>query len=396
MKYCNKNYFWLSVITTILLLVTQNEMLFCETKTIDLSNDKVITITLSPFYTDDDRGDDDGFFIGEKFGMQISAEINDPKVRAEIKDCTLEWCLKSIKFTYYLPNEAETAWEPVDETTFTDNETLKKDEYYHPIIIARPLGEWGQCAKWNIVKNTENKNEEASTFLSPGNWDMEFEIEFRGKHNDIEDCMVQAGKRETKSTKIKYIIGMVVDNFAVEGTDDMINTQFGVIDKKANVTVERMFDPRAIFRVNYQIDWAIDNNAGLVEMDFIRLWQGNSLSIFQSGDSDNITVSPVKRITGTSNQYSIAIDRNTLGNNEQVMSNFYLKAGVGPVTENKIIERAKISLTPFNQSIVLNVVRINYNAIDGAIQENLNNKVQGTEGRYFVNNSYLNVLRLWW
>jgi hypothetical protein len=199
--------------------------------------------------------------------MNISASINDPKVRAEIKDGTLEWRMKSITFYYYLPNEDGTDAELIEEATFTDNNTLKNSEY-HPIILERPIDQWGKCAKWNIVKST-NQNEEGSTFNSPGNWEMEFDIEFRGQHKDIKDCMVQANKKDTKTSILfEHYLGMIVDMYAVEGTDDVINVQFGVINKKDQSEI-RILDPRAFFRAYYEIEWASDNDAGLVENDFL-------------------------------------------------------------------------------------------------------------------------------
>jgi hypothetical protein len=378
----------------IFLLVMQSGIVFCETQTIDLSNENVISIYLSPIDVNG-TSNDDTFIIGEKFTMHITADIIDPKVRAEIKDGTLEWRLKSITFYYYVPNEDRTSVERIKEATFTDNNTLKNNPY-HPITVSRPIGQWGSCAKWQIVKSSANPNDESSTFNSPGAWDVEFDIEFRGEHKDINDCMIQANLSKQKAFNLEHYLGMIVDNYAVEGSDDVINVQFGVVNKEMK-SETRIVDARH-FKGFFQINWTTDNDTGLVENDFIRIVPNNSLSIFRSKNENDVDIinSNVKRYNNTTNQYSIEIDRNFMGNeNKTVTANFILKAGIGPNTETKLIENANISIMNFPYGPIGSSSHIKYYVIPKDVQENLGTEgnPKGTEGRYLVKASELNVLK---
>ncbi|MDR2641708.1 MAG: hypothetical protein LBC74_02820 [Planctomycetaceae bacterium] len=188
----------------------QIETVFCETKTIDLSNEDVITMYMSPFDVDNPIEEpDEGLMIGDKFSMFVTAAVNDPKIMAEIKDNTLEWRLKSITFYYYVPNEDMTDRVLVKEATYTDSNTLKNSEN-HPIVVKRPIGQWGKCARWEIVKSPD-PNDESSTFYCAGSWEMQFEVEFRGQHKDINDCMIQARyDKDRRPIDLNYYLGMIV------------------------------------------------------------------------------------------------------------------------------------------------------------------------------------------
>jgi hypothetical protein len=413
------------VIYTILLLITQNNVAFCEPTIIDLStnsnsnedDDSMVKIYISPLDVDEHDPKSDSYVIGAKFRMHISAEIDDSKVKAEIKDNTLEWRLKSITFSYYDLKEAgaeltvgetevkvsetevigdESKLVLIKEETFTSNAMLENYSN-HPITVSRPLNEWGPNASWSIIDQLPTvdpitqlpqETKEGSTFNFPGNWEMKFEIEFRAKHNSIEDCMVQATVPKIKLIKWKYNVGMFVDTFAVEGTNDVIHVQFGVFNMKSKDTIDRIVDLRKL-QVKYGINWADSNNAGLVESDFVPLENDNDLSIFRSEQNN---ASPVERVPGIPGipsylEYLITIVGKNLG--EGGTSKFYLKAGIGPTTENQIMERAKISIPTF----IANLGQIKYDPIPEGTRENLEDKVQNTEGRYIVKNSYFSVLR---
>ncbi|MDR1485705.1 MAG: hypothetical protein LBT09_12900, partial [Planctomycetaceae bacterium] len=392
MIFCNKNYFWTLFVVAVSLSVAQHGSVFCETKTIDLIGD-VISMYLSPIDVDGLSSGDNSFIIGEKFSMYIKADINDPKVRAEIKEGTLEWRLKSVTFYYYVPSENELGYERVKEATFIDNNTLANSPY-HPITFSRPIGVWGKCATWQIVKTSANPHNESSTFNSPGTWDVEFEIEFQGKHKDIKDCMVQSNTRGTKwNFALKHYLGMIVDDYAVEGTDDVLGVQFGIVNKDMK-SEKRIADIRLFFEAFFKIDWATDNNIGLVENDFIRM-NPNSLSIFRSKNENGMDeTNKVERYNNAFNQYFININRNFWGQNETVTSNFFLKADNGPNTETKLIENAKISIMDYQRGNLSTPLQIKYYVITTDIQENLGtNYPHGTEGRYLVSVSEINVIK---
>ncbi|MDR2641709.1 MAG: hypothetical protein LBC74_02825 [Planctomycetaceae bacterium] len=144
------------------------------------------------------------------------------------------------------------------------------------------------------------------------------------------------------------------------------------------------------FNAYFKIDWAADNNIGLVEADFSRSNPADELSIFFF-DADRKY--EVGRYSNQQNQYRISVDRNMGGQIAMVTSNFYLKAATGPNTETKLIESAEISILPFPSQFINMINKIKYRIITDRIRENLDDNAHGTEGRYLVPNSTINVIR---
>jgi hypothetical protein len=383
MKSYVNNCFLLMLFIAVLLFVAQNEIVFCET-TITLGSD-VIDVYYGPMESVERPGSDD-FIVGETLSMHITASINDPKVTAEIKDGTLEWRIKSLTFHYYgLDEQGESIL--VEEETYTDNATLKNSED-HPIIIKRPIGEWGAKACWKIDNVGDKAGEQGSTFNTSADWVLEFEIEFRAKHNSIDDCMIQATIPEkTYALHLRHYVGIMVDMYAIEGTDDTVDVQFGCLNYK-NQSTESIKELRP-FYAYFQIDWANNNNSGLVEADFIPKTPGNDLSIFRSARHR------VTRYGNTGNQYDINFERNTFRQNKKVVTaDFVLKADTGPNTETAIVEHAKISIMEYPLPTITEFRYIGYHVITDPIQENdAMGFVKNTEGRYLVNESTINVIR---
>jgi hypothetical protein len=190
-----------------------------------LSEEPVCNIVISSV-SGEYGGTEDDMGIEEPFSMTITASINDPKVRAEIKDGTLEWRIKSVKFEYF---DEETG-DYVFEQEYFDSGTLESSN--HPFFIERKIGVWGENAYWEVQKVEDN----GSWFTQDGLWRYEFDVEFRAT-NKVTDELIQMDSPKSKLTIAIPYAGMIVDQYAIEGTDDMLAAQFVWITNKQKLGV---------------------------------------------------------------------------------------------------------------------------------------------------------------
>jgi hypothetical protein len=334
-----------------------------------LSEEPVCNIVISSV-SGEYGGTENDMGIEEPFSMTVTASINDPVINAEIKDGTLEWRIKSVKFEYF---DEETGVY-VFEQEYFDSDILENSN--HPFFIERKIGVWGDEAYWEVQKVEDN----GSWFTQDGLWRYEFNVEFRATHK-VTDDLIQTGSSQKQSISAKPYAGMFVDQYAIEGTADILSAQFiwitNLIDPREYTVIPQPIPP---FYTRFKIDWADTNISGITEEDFVEnITYGNT--VFPS--SAGVGFSSVGRISENSYDIKHNLSAGKVGQ--------FLLHAISETTNEEPIEVSTISILERDIQY-----QRKYNVLGGneRIQEGkIKGSPVGTEGRYLVGECAIVILK---